>query len=551
MRIRKSKNGITVKAYSGTTGILLAFNIDDALKEDFLGFAIERVGNGKTAWLQGMLSFPNELVKEYKAVDSNIAPIQKFRWSDYTVHDGSEYIYRIFGMHGSPSQLKSIEGPEIKINTQPLDTGKHQILFNRAVAASQAYTTKFGQTKPSTDLTTVSKEEAKKIMDARAWLSRGLKEKIQSFMSLAKDTTHRLEVCIYEFELKEYVDALQKALNRGVEVEVVYHAKKSDTQTLVNEEIIAPLPSSIRTPRNTSKIFHHKFIVLSEKQPDGSWKPLKVLSGSTNWTFNGVYQQGNVGHVMEDETIAKTYHDLFTFIKAHPDQTQKVNNVKPFNNANSGISLTKPISVSFSPRTGKDDLLAIIAAIDGAKESMILCSAFDIYEDIITAIQKQPKIVKYGLQNSSSKITGFHRDFNSSFVVPAFLAKGIEGEFKTEITARRKGEGNIFIHLKTIVLDFSTNDPTVITGSHNFSESASEGNDENLICIRGDTDVADVYTIEMFRLYDHYRFRFNQKEAASLGKSTSIKPLAVDNSWLTDYFTPGMLEQRERILFSQ
>jgi phosphatidylserine/phosphatidylglycerophosphate/cardiolipin synthase-like enzyme len=334
-------------------------------------------------------------------------------------------------------------------------------------------------------------------------------------------------------------------------VSVVYHAKKNDTQTLVNEEIIKPLPPTILTPRNTSKIFHHKFIVFSEKQPDDSWKPLKVLSGSTNWTFNGVYQQGNVGHVIEDETIAKTYHDLFTFIKAHPDQTQKKNNIRPFTNANSGLSLAKPISVSFSPRTGKDDLQTIMDAINGAKESMILCSAFDIYEDILNTIRDQPKIVKYGLQNSSSQITGFHRDFSSSFVVPAFLKKGIEGKFKAEITARRKGEGNIFIHLKTIVVDFSTNDPTVITGSHNFSESASEGNDENLICIRGDTDVADVYTIEMFRLYDHYRFRFNQKEAASLGQSTSIKPLAVDNSWLTDYFTPGMLEQRERILFSQ
>jgi hypothetical protein len=215
MRVRKTKNGITVKAYSGTTGILLAFNIEDALKEDFLGFAIERVGNGKTAWLQGMLSFPNELVKEYKAIDSNIAPIQKFRWSDYTVHDGSEYIYRIFGMHGSPAQLKAIEGPEIKINTQPLDTGKHQILFNRAVAASQAYTIRFGETRPSVDPTTVSAQEAKKIREARAWLSRGLMEKIQSFLNSAKDTTHRLEVCIYEFELKEYVEALQKALNRA------------------------------------------------------------------------------------------------------------------------------------------------------------------------------------------------------------------------------------------------------------------------------------------------------------------------------------------------
>ena len=60
MRTTKSANGITLKAYAGTTGVLLAFNVTDAKRVGLLGFAIERLHptKKKWEWMQSMMPFP-------------------------------------------------------------------------------------------------------------------------------------------------------------------------------------------------------------------------------------------------------------------------------------------------------------------------------------------------------------------------------------------------------------------------------------------------------------------------------------------------------------
>lgn len=551
MRKRETNNGITVKAYSGTTGILLAFDIDENLRHDFLGFAIRREGNNKIAWLQGILTFPNESITDYKPIDSNLAPFQKFRWSDYTVYPDQDYTYEIFGMYGSPDNMKTHVGPKVTIKTESLDNSDHQIIFNRAAAASQAFSRKFPNVYPSDNPSIQSPEQSQQILEARKWLSRGLKEKIESYFKSALDNTYRLEVAIYEFELHEFADLLQEAVDRGVAVKIIYHAKSNDDQTEANRTYLRSLPKAIKVERVTSRIFHHKFAIISRKE-NGVWSPKQVLTGSTNWTFNGVYQQANVVHVIREKEVAEVYHRLFVFLLSNPDESiTRINETKKFNSAQP-VDVNQSTRVFFSPRSGFDDLKAIVAEIKNADSSLLLCSAFDIHDTIIEAIKNptKPGFVQYGLQNKSSEITGFHREFNASFVTPAYLKEGIEKRFRKENFARRQGEGSIYIHLKTIILDFTTSNPTVITGSHNFSKPASDGNDENLIIIKGNTQVADIYTLEMFRFYDHYRFRFNQKQAEDT-TTQKVKTLDVSGAWTGPYFTVGEPERKERELFSR
>ena len=47
----------------------------------------------------------------------------------------------------------------------------------------------------------------------------------------------------------------------------------------------------------------------------------------------------------------------------------------------------------------------------------------------------------------------------------------------------------------------------VITGSHNFSTSASAKNDENFIIIKGDAEFAEAYAVNILGAYAHYRWR--------------------------------------------
>src|SRR5262249_56784810 len=63
------------------------------------------------------------------------------------------------------------------------------------------------------------------------------------------------------------------------------------------------------------------------------------------------------------------------------------------------------------------------------------------------------------------------------------------------------------VHSKVIVIDPFSPDCTVIAGSHNFSDSASQRNDENLVIIRGNQKLAQAYALHINGVYDHYSWR--------------------------------------------
>ena len=123
------------------------------------------------------------------------------------------------------------------------------------------------------------------------------------------------------------------------------------------------------------------------------------------------------------------------------------------------------------------------------------------------------------------------------------LSRGLEGFLKESTKGQR---GNILIHTKLIVVDFTSDTPVVISGSHNLSKSASEGNDENFLMVRENTDVADCYGCELMRLYDHYRFRWYRKQ----GTDREPPSLAEDDSWTEEYFEPGSLKESDRLRFA-
>ena len=63
------------------------------------------------------------------------------------------------------------------------------------------------------------------------------------------------------------------------------------------------------------------------------------------------------------------------------------------------------------------------------------------------------------------------------------------------------------VHSKAIVIDPFSDQCAVITGSHNFSVSASEKNDENLVIVRGNKKLAQAYALHINGVYDHYSWR--------------------------------------------
>jgi phosphatidylserine/phosphatidylglycerophosphate/cardiolipin synthase-like enzyme len=63
-------------------------------------------------------------------------------------------------------------------------------------------------------------------------------------------------------------------------------------------------------------------------------------------------------------------------------------------------------------------------------------------------------------------------------------------------------------------------DPIVVTGSANFSKASTTDNDENMLLIRGNKRVADIYFTEFNRLFNHYYFRAVQESVRGRGGDT-------------------------------
>ena len=105
------------------------------------------------------------------------------------------------------------------------------------------------------------------------------------------------------------------------------------------------------------------------------------------------------------------------------------------------------------------------------------------------------------------------------FFLDSAQATGVRktvGEWAVEGTAAdfRANIGHAITHSKVIVIDPFGDDPVVVTGSHNFSKSASRDNDENFLVIRGHRDIAMHYSINAMQTYSHYRWRAYLEEAA-------------------------------------
>jgi hypothetical protein len=152
----------------------------------------------------------------------------------------------------------------------------------------------------------------------------------------------------------------------------------------------------------------------------------------------------------------------------------------------------------FSPRSKLADINAIAGLKNGAKRDVLFATAFRLRDEIREALLGAPNdaILRMGIQNSRSTITGTHRDRTANFATQSLLSGGLEGWLK-ETSAKQRG--NIRIHTKPIVIDVTSDAPLVPSESHNFSKSAPDGNDENYLIIRRDLDFADGTSVPRWR----------------------------------------------------
>jgi phosphatidylserine/phosphatidylglycerophosphate/cardiolipin synthase-like enzyme len=522
MRARASKDGLTLRVIAGTSNVLLAMDLTEANRPRCLGFSIERtdIETGDRRWLPNMLRFPNDTGDGCTTAG---APLQKFRWGDYTLEPGKRYRYRTIARYGNVGDIikdgddaekrqlfDSIQGGvtvEIKTENNRLpasvETG---VIFNRGAAASEAYIRRFGNNDPS------------KIPDAKIWLSRGLQEALVSFIGAAEDSGFGLHAAIYEFQKPELLAALKAAQSRGAEVKVVYHARhkgpKDDTAAK-NLAAIKKAEINFAKPRKANPqnaIMHNKFVVLFRQG-----QPVAVWTGSTNWTDGALYGQLNVGHAVYDGSIAAKYEAYFQMLyadKSAPEMKQGTEALTAVPDNSDPQGLARGITPIFSPQASLA-MIELYAAICKNAKVLMVSAPFALHPKIMDVLKQAPQGAvrfmmadKEGSYGKKGEMELMQRDPGNMATVATILKTELN-DYQGKLLEHTESfhHAGVHIHSKIIAGDPFGSDPILVTGSANFSNNSTIVNDSNSLVIRGDTATMDIYATDFMRMFEHYWFR--------------------------------------------
>ncbi|UKN02242.1 phospholipase D-like domain-containing protein [Paracrocinitomix mangrovi] len=564
MRKRSNSNGLSIHAISGTHVVLLAFDTTPKAKNNLLGFAIHRTDHTEKEqyWLNGF--------KTFKEIDDNkipgslhstlFHPIQSYLWGDYTAKPDHKYTFLIRPVYGSPKNLDYGDDVVITISTESEDDGEHAVFFNRGAIASQYFAKKFNNEAPDADNPT----------DPRTvWLSRGLLEAALKFIRQAKNGDYALKVAAYELNYIPILNEFKAAAQRGVDVQIVYEAGKvkkngvwvETSTTVENKKSIKKAGIQNLTHKRTKRpaIPHNKFIILEKKG-----KPIEVWSGSTNFTRSGFLGQTNVGHIVRNSKMAEKFEEYWQQLRKDlPADELKLWNEQHTPTPKVEIA-QKDTTLYFSPRKRSKMLGWYGDQIRKANQTLMFTAAFGVNKDLAPAIAEDEDFLRFlliekKLSDSVRPIIEAEKEIvisrgqtlGSSAIRYKTPGWKLDQWFMKEEHYRKKGHV-FYVHTKILMLDLLTNDPKVFSGSANFSYNSLMSNDENMLLIRGNKRVADIYLTEFMRLFNHFYFRSIVNKLASNGQLNSERSayLHSDDSWTDKYFKQGSYLSLRRELFN-
>jgi hypothetical protein len=527
---------VNVRAISGTYVVFLAFDMLESDAEGLMGFAIQRTDltEDETVWLRGNKTFASIRPSTgFDDASSHEHPFQAFQWADYTTKPGYTYRYRVIPMYGQPGALTEKAATTVTVDTEPLADPVHEVHFNRGAIASQAFVKRFlGQTLDEAGA------------PAYEWLGRDLVPGLLEFIARAKDGRYSLHAAIYELHLPDQdpwpdvLAAFKAAKAKGADVHIVYHALDDETGQGNRSAIGGAHIDDICSPRNQAKLMHNKFIVLSE---DGN--PASVWTGSTNISRNALYGQLNVGHAIHDAALAQRFLEYWNELEADPaaddikDWAGAANALPP---ADESAALT-PI---FSPHHGRGVFDWWIELASEGKP-LFMTFPFGIVKDFRPVFDHDDGVLRFALLdkyvnggNAASRAAAI-ADIERIRRLPNIgMALG-NNIFVDWIDGWHQEGGGIgvnvnWVHTKFMLIDPLGENPVTLTGSANFSEASVDANDENMVLIRGDKRVADIYFGEFMRVFAHHRFRESVKRHIDQFGSAALntwKPQDLFEDW--------------------
>ncbi|HNF94487.1 MAG TPA: phospholipase D-like domain-containing protein [Anaerolineales bacterium] len=296
-----------------------------------------------------------------------------------------------------------------------------------------------------------------------------IEEKLINFINAAQVSIH---IASFEFNLPRVADALIAAKARGVDVRWVTDDENGlEIDGNANRGQFTRLMAAgveVKDDAGRTALMHNKFWLFDRQI---TW------TGSTNITVNGIYKQNNNVIVIHSPEVTEIYEREWEEL-----WTAQLGPRAPSTKNNQWAILDgTPLQILFS---AEDDAVdSLIAILNDAQVSIrFLAFSFTDYPMAQAMIARA---------QAGVDVQGIFETFGSN---------STRAELKTlwcaGLPVRQDGNSS-FLHDKVIIVDNSI----VVTGSLNFSSSADEENEENVV-ILDNPEIAALYLQEYQKLWD-------------------------------------------------
>jgi len=585
MEAFNSDKGVSLYAYKGDAMTLLAFDLAKELTDNFVGFTIHVKAGSRRFYLYNKLTFKKGITLHRQPKDDDeklsteFSPIQKFRWvhvpssihyvdnpffGDYTYSVTPRYV-----VNGSLLKPDTRLTVSITIEVSPFKDGSVRLGFTRAFVSSQAYTFHFGtnaKMRPNnTDLIfdikaksgTATRKGVKvdyTYEEQHEYLGWQARDRVMEFLDEVVQNK-RLKLDVFAYDLNEPVIASKLiTLGKQGRVRIILdntaeHVKAGCFEMRFDKLFRQRAKSENQIFRgNFAGLAHAKVFIKRKNSKAG--KAVSVLTGSTNFTTNGLCINANHAIIFDHARVAQLYADVFDASFGENQMASFKNSdfaAKDFEFKGDGLP---DMTIRFSPHPKKitDTFFASIAKRIKEAESDVLFAIMmdNSKSDILKAVQEQVKsdaIFTYGISDKKEGISLYKPGSKRGIKVTG-LGTATDLPFPFSKVAKIPGHN---IHHKFIIVDFKGKDPVVYCGSSNLAYTPEQHNGDNLLAIR-DKDVVAAFAIEAIRLVDHFQWRNKEMTAEQKNEGIFLRSNIEDKKWYAAYYHENDLYFLERTL---
>jgi len=313
-------------------------------------------------------------------------------------------------------------------------------------------------------------------------LGNNLNDTIAEYINRAQYT---LDAMVYNINDQTIVSAINDAYDRGVQIR--YIAQGTNLNAGV-EQFNENIPVWFRTDDNGSGM-HNKIAIIDADYADLA----TVIGGSCNWTTENLNNDYNNTIIFQDQSLARGYR--IEFEEMWGSNTMTPNGLDSKFGPNKSVNTPKkyliggaPIEVYFSPSDNTTQ--AILTTVMSANTNLEFALLAFTRDDLGAAVIDRHNDFFTNVRGIIEQTSGTGNEYE------ILIEQGVEVYSHQGVTGQ--------IHHKYAIVDHSNLDsnPTVLTGSHNWSASAETVNDENTMVIH-DARIANLFYQEFYaRLVD-------------------------------------------------